>query len=176
MTDIKKLTLPLSGDTIKSLNAGDIVSLSGVIYTARDAAHKRMTDALKNGETLPFSLIRAAIYYAGPTPAKDGEIIGSCGPTTSARMDDYTPTLLDNGLAVMIGKGKRSDAVVESMKKNGAVYFVAVGGAAALVKNCVKDCSVVAYPDLGCEAVHRLYVENFELLVGTDCRGNSVLK
>ncbi len=161
---------------VTKLKAGDAVSFSGIVYTARDAAHKRMTEAHAAGKALPINIEGAAIYYAGPTPARAGEIIGSCGPTTSARMDDYTPTLLDLGLKVMIGKGKRSAAVVESMKKNGAVYLIAVGGAAALIKSCITACEEVAYPDLGCEAIRKLTVKNLPLLVAIDSRGISILQ
>lgn len=157
------------------LRAGDGVLFSGVIYTARDAAHKRFVEALAAGEPLPFDVAGAAIYYAGPTPARAGEIIGSCGPTTSARMDDYTPTMLDAGLKVMIGKGKRSDAVISGIKKNGAVYLIAVGGAAALIKSRITACEEVAYPDLGCEAVRRLTVDKLPLLVAIDSYGASIL-
>lgn len=160
---------------ITSLRAGDAVTFSGTIYTARDAAHKRMTEAAAAGSPLPFDIRGAAIYYAGPTPARSGEIIGSCGPTTSARMDDYTPALLDLGLKIMIGKGKRSPAVVEAMKRNKAVYLIAVGGAAALIKSRVTACEDVAYPDLGCEAVRRLTVKDLPLLVAIDSRGESIL-
>lgn len=160
---------------ITSLRASDAVTFSGAIYTARDAAHKRMTEAAAAGSPLPFDIRGAAIYYAGPTPARSGEIIGSCGPTTSARMDDYTPALLDLGLKIMIGKGKRSPAVVEAMKRNKAVYLIAVGGAAALIKSRVTACEDVAYPDLGCEAVRRLTVKDLPLLVAIDSRGESIL-
>ncbi len=158
---------------VSELKAGQTVYLSGTVYTARDAAHKRM---LENGEPLPFDIKGSAIYYCGPTPARSGEVIGSCGPTTSSRMDDYTPALLDMGLRVTIGKGKRSRAVIDSMIKNGGVYLVAIGGAAALMKQCVISCEVVAYEDLGCEAVYKLQVKNMPLIVGIDSRGNSVLK
>ena len=160
---------------VTGLKAGDAVSFSGIVYTARDAAHKRMTEAAAEGKPLPFDLRGAAIYYAGPTPTREGEIIGSCGPTTSARMDDYTPALLDLGLKIMIGKGKRSKEVVDGMVKNKAVYLIAVGGAAALVKSRITSCEDVAYPDLGCEAVRKLTVKDLPLLVAIDSRGNSIL-
>lgn len=160
---------------LTKLRAGDGVLFSGTIYTARDAAHKRLTEALARGETLPFELKGAAIYYAGPTPARAGEIIGSCGPTTSARMDDYTPALLDAGLKIMIGKGKRDARVVESMVKNKAVYLIAVGGAAALIKSRITAAEDVAYPDLGCEAVRRLTVDKLPLLVAIDSYGGNIL-
>ncbi len=172
---MKNLTLPLTNEQLLSLNAGDGVLLSGEIYTLRDAGHKRLVESISlnapdwdcNGKT---------IYYCGPTPAIDGEIIGSCGPTTSSRMDDYTPTLLDNGLKIMIGKGKRSDAVVQKMIEHGAVYLVAVGGAGALYKSCVIKNEEVLYEDLGCEALHRLTVKDMPLMVAIDARGSSILK
>ena len=160
---------------IETLRAGDAVSFSGVMYTARDAAHKRFVEALEKGEKLPIDLNGSAIYYAGPTPTREGEIIGSCGPTTSSRMDDYAPTLMDAGLRVMIGKGKRNSAVVESMIKNKAVYLIAVGGAAALIKSRITACEDVAYLDLGCEAVRKLTVRDLPLLVAIDSKGNSIL-
>ena len=159
---------------IETLRAGDAVSFSGVMYTARDAAHKRFVEALEKGEKLPIDLNGSAIYYAGPTPTREGEIIGSCGPTTSSRMDDYAPTLMDAGLRVMIGKGKRNSAVVESMIKNKAVYLIAVGGAAALIKSRIPACEDVAYLDLGCEAVRKLTVRDLPLLVAIDSKGNSI--
>ena len=170
-------TIKISNDyDVTRLKAGDEVEFSGVIYTARDAAHKRMTEAADRGEPLPFEIKGAAIYYAGPTPAREGEIIGSCGPTTSVRMDDYTPRMLDLGLKIMIGKGKRSNAVTESIKKHKAVYLIAVGGAAALIKSRITACEEVAYPDLGCEAIRRLTVDRLPLLVAIDSRGCSILK
>lgn len=170
-------TIKISNDyDVTRLKAGEEVEFSGVIYTARDAAHKRMTEAADRGESLPFEIEGAAIYYAGPTPAREGEIIGSCGPTTSARMDDYTPRMLDLGLKIMIGKGKRSNAVTESIKKHKAVYLIAVGGAAALIKSRITACEEVAYPDLGCEAIRRLTVDRLPLLVAIDSRGCSILK
>ena len=161
----KKLTLPADTAHIKDLSAGQIVLLSGTLYTARDQAHKRMAAAIANGEQLPFPLENAAIYYCGPTPAAEGQIIGSCGPTTSARMDTYTPLLLDNGLKVMIGKGVRSDAVTQAIKEHGAVYLSAIGGAAALYQSTVRSCELIAYPDLGCEAVLKLTVQDFPAIV-----------
>lgn len=160
---------------ITKLKAGDAVTFSGTVYTARDAAHKRMVEAAERGERLPIDVRGAAIYYAGPTPTRKGEVIGSCGPTTSARMDDYTPTMLDLGLKVMIGKGKRSPAVIESMIKNKAVYLIAVGGAAALIKSRITACEDVAYLDLGCEAIRKLTVKDLPLLVAIDAQGNSIL-
>ncbi len=173
---IKKITLPLSDDQIKELKAGDIVSLSGVVYTARDAAHKRICESIEKGVTLPVSIKNLAVYYCGPAPAKENEIIGSCGPTTSSRMDDYTPALLEKGLTVMIGKGKRSAAVIESMKKNIAVYFAAIGGAGALIQSRVTFCSAAAYNDLGCEAIYEIHFKDLELLTAIDCFGNTCLK
>ncbi len=161
---------------VTALKAGDAVEFSGTVYTARDAAHKRMTEAADKGEPLPFELEGAAIYYAGPTPARENEIIGSCGPTTSARMDDYTPRMLELGLRIMIGKGKRGNAVIEAIKAHKAVYLIAVGGAAALIKSRITACEEIAYPDLGCEAVRRLTVDRLPLLVAIDSRGCSILK
>ncbi len=160
---------------LTKLRAGDAVEFSGVAYTARDAAHKRFVAALDAGKPLPVELRGAAIYYAGPTPARKGEIIGSCGPTTSARMDDYAPRLLDLGLKIMIGKGKRSPEVLDAVRRNGAVYLIAVGGAAALIKSRITACEEVAYPDLGCEAVRRLTFDHLPLLVAIDSLGNNIL-
>lgn len=161
-------------DTARSLRAGDRVLLSGTAYTARDAAHKRMAQALEQGEPLPFALEGAVIYYAGPTPSPAGLPIGSCGPTTSGRMDVYTPALLDCGLAAMIGKGERSRAVCEAICRNQAVYLCAVGGAGALAAKCVDDCEVIAYEDLGCESVKRLHLTRFPLTVAIDCVGGNL--
>ncbi len=161
----KKLRLPSDIAHIKDLRMGEIVMLSGTVYTARDQAHKRLAAAIENCEQLPFPLDGAAIYYCGPTPAAEGQIIGSCGPTTSARMDAYTPLLLDNGLKVMIGKGVRSDDVTQAIKEHGAVYLSAIGGAAALYQSTVRTCELIAYPDLGCEAVYKLTVEDFPAMV-----------
>lgn len=166
-----KLTLPLSESQISALNKGDSVLLTGVIYTARDAAHARMEGCIKSGQPLPLLLEETAIYYCGPTPARENEVIGSCGPTTSGRMDDYTPLLMDNGLKITIGKGPRNLSVVEAIKKHKGLYLTAVGGAAALLKSCVKKCEAVEYTDLGCEALHRLEVVDMPLLVSIDCRG-----
>ncbi len=162
---------PLTKDKVESLDAGDYVYLTGTIYTARDAAHKRMMEGLARCENLPFDVTDEIIYYLGPTPNREGQIIGSAGPTTSSRMDKYTPTLLDMGLSGMIGKGKRSSEVVESMKKNKAVYFAAVGGAGALLSQCIKKSEVIAYDDLGTEAVRRLYVEDLPVITVIDCKG-----
>ena len=161
---------------VKTLRAGDVVNLSGYIYTARDAAHKRIVQALNEGEDLPLELQNSVVYYAGPTPAKNGLIIGSVGPTTSSRMDAYSPLMLSLGQKAMIGKGNRSPEVVDAIKNNGAVYFAAIGGAGALYSDCVKECEVVAFDDLGCESVKRLKVDNFSLIVAIDCEGNSLYK
>lgn len=173
---IRNFTLPLSEQEIVSLKCGDVVRISGTVYTARDAAHKRFVQALEKGEPLPIALQNAAIYYCGPTPTVQGEIIGSCGPTTSSRMDDYAPKLLESGVKVMIGKGKRSPAVNEAIKKHRAIYLAAIGGAGALYKHKVTSCECIAYEDLGCEAVHKLYIKDVELLVATDSQGESCLK
>lgn len=169
-----RLTTPISKETARTLRAGDSVLLSGVIYTARDAAHERMTREFREGKPFPIDLREQAIYYAGPCPAKPGQVIGSCGPTTAGRMDAYTPMLLEHGLGAMIGKGQRSDEVVASMKKNSAVYLGAIGGAGALIAGCIKEAEVVAYEDLGTEAVRRLVVEDFPLVVLIDCEGNNI--
>lgn len=159
-----------------TLCAGDRVLLSGTVYTARDAAHKRLIGLLEQGEPLPFDLKDAAVYYAGPTPSAPGRVIGSCGPTTSSRMDPYAPTLLDLGLVAMIGKGPRNEAVCEAICRNGAVYLCAVGGAGALAAKCITSCEVIAFDDLGCESVKRLTFQDFPLIVGIDCRGGSVFQ
>lgn len=156
------------------LKAGDRVILSGTVYTARDAAHKRLAAAIENGEKLPFELKDAVIYYAGPTPAPQRLAVGACGPTTSGRMDVFTPLLLDNGLAAMIGKGERSAEVCDSIKKNKAVYLCAIGGAGALASKCIKECNVIAYDDLGCESVKKLRFEDFPLTVAVDCSGGNI--
>lgn len=160
----------------KTLRAGDRVLLSGTVYTSRDAAHKRINTLLDEGGELPYELAGAAIYYAGPTAARDGMVIGSCGPTTSSRMDVYSPRFLDLGLSAMIGKGERSDAVCEAIQRNGAVYFCAVGGAGALACKCITECEVIAFEDLGCESVKRLKFENFPLIVAIDCVGGNIFK
>lgn len=156
------------------LRAGDKVLLSGYIYTARDAAHKRFEAMLGKGEKLPVDIDGAVIYYAGPTPAPEGKPIGSCGPTTSGRMDRFAPGLLDLGLCAMIGKGERNAEVREAVIRNGAAYFCAIGGAGALAASCVKSCEVVAFEDLGCESVKRLLVEKFPVTVANDCRGGDI--
>lgn len=161
-------------EAARSLRAGDKILLSGVVYTARDAAHKRFSALLDEGKKLPFPLKGSAIYYAGPTPAPEGLPIGSCGPTTSARMDVFAPRLLDLGLSAMIGKGGRSPAVCDAIRRNGAVYLCAIGGAGALAAKAVRSVEVIAFEDLGCESVKRLVVEEFPLIVGIDCAGGSL--
>ena len=161
-------------ETARTLRAGDKILLSGVVYTARDAAHKRFSALLDEGKELPFPLKGSAIYYAGPTPAPEGLPIGSCGPTTSARMDVFAPRLLDLGLSAMIGKGGRSPAVCDAIRRNGAVYLCAIGGAGALAAKAVCSVEVIAFEDLGCESVKRLVVEEFPLIVGIDCAGGSL--
>ena len=172
----RHINTPLTKDVIKTLRAGDSVLISGIIYTARDAAHERMTNDYKEGKPFPIDLKDNVIYYAGPCPAKPGEVIGSCGPTTAGRMDAYTPLLLDNGLGAMIGKGARNEAVVDAMKRNCVVYFGATGGAGALIAECIKEAEVVAYDDLGTEAIRKLRVENFPAVVLIDCMGNDIYK
>ncbi len=170
----KYIETPLTEEKVKELQAGDYVYISGTIYTARDAAHKRMTEGLEKGVDLPFNMKDEIIYYLGPTPNREGQVIGSAGPTTSSRMDKYAPILLDRGLKGMIGKGKRNDAVVESMKKNTAVYFAAVGGAGALLSKCITKSEVIAYDDLGTEAIRKLEVKNLPVITVIDCNGNDL--
>ncbi len=160
----------------RSLRAGDKVLLSGTVYTSRDAAHKRIKTLLDSGGELPYALDGAAIYYAGPTGAKDGMVIGSCGPTTSSRMDVYSPEFLDKGLSAMIGKGERSEAVCDAIKRNGAVYFCAIGGAGALACKCISECEVIAFEDLGCESVKRLTFREFPLTVAIDSVGGNIFQ
>lgn len=169
-----KLTLPLTKTLLQPLRAGDEVYLTGVLYTARDAAHQRLKELQLANQTLPITLKDTVIYYVGPTPAKPGHVIGSAGPTTSSRMDAYTPALLDLGLTGMIGKGNRSQTVINSMIKNQAVYFAAVGGAAALLSEHITACEVVVFDDLGPEAIHRLEVVDFPVIVAIDSLGNSL--
>lgn len=168
---MQSIRSPLAEDDINKLRAGDSVLLSGVVYTARDAAHARMVESLRKGEPLPFDIENQIIYYVGPTPAKPGRVIGSAGPTTSGRMDRFTPELLAAGLAGMIGKGERSQAVIDAISAHNAVYFAATGGAAALLARSVVSCEVVAYADLGCEAIHRLQVRDLPLVVINDSQG-----
>lgn len=164
----KHITTPLTDEKVSELKAGDYVYISGTIYTARDAAHKRMYEAMQRGEEIPIVLKDNIIYYLGPSPAREGQVIGSAGPTTSSRMDKYTPLLLQNGLKGMIGKGKRSDEVIEVMNKNNAVYFAAIGGAGALLSKCIKTAEVIAYDDLGTEAIRKLEVEDLPVIVVID--------
>lgn len=170
----KKIMAPLAPDAVRTLRAGDSVLLSGIIYTGRDAAHKRLCALIDNGQALPFDIRNQVIYYAGPCPAKPSDAIGSCGPTTSYRMDAYAPALCDLGLIGMIGKGPRSNAVIESIKRNGGVYFAATGGAGALIATCVKSAEVIAFDDLGTEAIRRLRVENLPLIVAIDTYGGNL--
>lgn len=168
------INTPLTEDKTKDLVAGDLVYITGTIYTARDAAHKKLYDAINKGVSLPFSLKDSIIYYLGPTPAKEGQVIGSAGPTTSSRMDKYTPALLDLGVKGMIGKGKRNLNVIESIIKNDAIYFAAVGGAGALLSKCIVQSEVVAYDELGTEAIRKLQVEKFPAIVVVDTNGNNL--
>lgn len=171
---IVKITTPLTESAARGLNAGDMIELSGVIYTGRDAAHKRMMDAIEKNQPLPFELSGAVIYYVGPSPAPPGRVIGAAGPTTSGRMDAYAPKLIALGLRGMIGKGSRSAEVIEACGKYGAVYFAGLGGAGALMSQCVKTAEIVAYEDLGPEAVRRLTVENMPLVVINDTHGRDL--
>lgn len=169
-----KLTAPLTHEVAKSLKAGDSCLISGVIYTARDAAHKRLCELLDAGKELPIDLNESIIYFVGPTPAKPGQAIGSAGPTTSYRMDAYSPKLIAMGQTGMIGKGKRGPEVIEAMKEHGAVYFGAIGGCGALLSKCIKKAEIVAYEDLGAEAIRRLEVEDFPAIVIIDSNGNNL--
>ena len=170
----KHITLPLTEELAKTLHAGDVVYLTGDIYTSRDAGHKRMCEALARGEQLPFDPMNATIYYVGPTPARPGQVIGSAGPTTSGRMDAYAPTLLSVGARGMIGKGDRLPEVVEAMKQYSGVYFGAIGGAVALLAKCIQKCELIAYEDLGAEALRRLYVKDMPVTVIIDCYGENL--
>ena len=170
----KYIETPLTQEKVRDLRAGDYVYITGTIYTARDAAHKRMTEELAAGGELPFDVTDQVVYYLGPTPNREGQVIGSAGPTTSSRMDKYAPVLLDHGLTGMIGKGKRNNDVVSAMKENTAVYFAAVGGAGALLSQCIKESEVIAYDDLGTEAVRRLYVEKLPVITVIDCQGKDL--
>lgn len=192
MSDSKKISLPLTKDAVENLKAGDYVYLTGILYSARDAAHKRMYDSILEAQEkdasisecsgkelfckgiLPFDITGNTIYYLGPTPAKEGQVIGSAGPTTSTRMDKYTPLILDKGLIGMIGKGKRSPEVVEAIVRNKAVYFAAVGGAGALLSKCIKESEVIAYDDLGTEAIRKMRVEDFPVIVVVDSEGHNM--
>ena len=173
---IKHITTPLTADTVKNLRAGDVVRITGPVYTARDAAHKRMTEALAAGKPLPFDITGQVVYYVGPSPTKPGEVVGSAGPTTSGRMDKYTPTLIEKGMRGMIGKGSRSKEVIDACVKYGAVYFVAVGGAAAVISQSIKGEEMIAYEDLGPEAIRRYEVEDSPAIGCSDADGNALYK
>lgn len=175
MPEIRLNTADLK-EQAANLHAGDSILLSGVVYTARDAAHKRIFELLDKGERLPFEIDGSCIYYCGPTPAPDNLPIGSCGPTTSGRMDPYTPRLLDLGMAAMIGKGARNKSVNEAIIKNRAIYFCAIGGAGALAAKCVESLEVIAFEDLGCESVKRIVLKDFPVVAATDCYGNTLFK
>ena len=170
----KHIQTPITEEVTADLKSGDYVYITGTMYVARDAAHKRMIEALENGETLPIDIKDATIYYMGPSPAREGRPIGSAGPTTATRMDKYAPTLLDLGQKAMIGKGKRSKEVIDAMIRNKAVYFAAVGGAGALLSKCIKESEVICYDDLGAEAIRKLYVEDFPAIVVIDKDGNNL--
>jgi fumarate hydratase subunit beta len=171
---IKRIETPLTEEKTLSLKAGDSILLSGIIYTARDQAHKRIIDMIDKGQKLPFELKDQIIYYVGPSPTKPGNVIGSAGPTTSYRMDDLTKPLLDLGLKGMIGKGKRNQVVIDSIIKNNAIYFAAIGGAGALISNSVVECNIIAFEELGPEAIRKLAVKDFPLTVVIDCDGNNL--
>lgn len=171
-----RIDLPLTPDTVKKLKAGEFVLLSGTLFTARDAAHKRLCEAIERGDELPFPVEGATIYYTGPTPAPPGRVIGSAGPTTAYRMDPYVEPLLKKGLLGMIGKGARKGEVPELIKRYGAVYFAAFGGCGALLGKCIKECEIIAYPDLGTEAIRKLTVEDFPAFVAQDSFGDTIYK
>lgn len=173
---MKKINLPLNDETIQNLKAGDAVLLSGQMFTARDAGHKRLTALINEGKPLPIDLKGQTVYYVGPCPKKPDAVIGSCGPTTSGRCDGYTALMLQNGLKGMVGKGWRKQEVIEEMKKQKAVYFAAIGGAGALYADCVKKADLVAFEDLGAEALYLLTVQDLPAIVATDCQGNSIYK
>lgn len=170
----RKINVPAPKEVIKTLKAGDYVYLTGTIYTARDAAHKRMYEALLKGKELPTDLTGQLVYYMGPSPAREGRPIGSAGPTTASRMDKYTPKLLDLGLGGMIGKGKRNQEVMDAIVRNQSVYFAAVGGAGALLSKCIKKSEVIAYDDLGTEAIRKLEIKDFPVIVVVDSEGNNL--
>lgn len=170
----KHIKTPITEEVTKDLKSGDYVYITGTIYVARDAAHKRMIEALERGEKLPIDIKDATIYYMGPSPAREGRPIGSAGPTTATRMDKYAPTLLDLGQKAMIGKGKRSQEVIDAIIRNKAVYFAAVGGAGALLSKCIKQSEIICYEDLGTEAIRKLYVEDFPIIVVIDREGNNL--
>lgn len=169
-----KITLPTTSDELAKLKAGDKVEISGVLYTGRDAAHKRLVTAIENGEELPFNPEGQGIYYVGPAPSKPGQVIGSCGPTTSYRMDDLTIPMLEKGLKVMIGKGQRNQVVIDGIVKHGAVYLAAIGGAGALISEKIVSSEVIAYSDLGTEAVRKLEVKDFPVIVVIDSEGSNM--
>ncbi|MDO4529390.1 MAG: Fe-S-containing hydro-lyase [Lachnospiraceae bacterium] len=171
-----KITTPLTAETIQQLKTGDMVKITGIIYSARDAAHKKLIELIEAGKDLPFELNGNVVYYLGPTPAREGQVIGSAGPTTSSRMDKYTPKLLELGLKGMIGKGRRSPEVIQAIVENGAVYLAAVGGAGALLSKCIKSSKVIAFDELGTEAVREMYVEDFPAIVAIDSEGNNIYK
>jgi fumarate hydratase subunit beta len=170
----KYINTPINNDIIIELKAGDYVYITGTIYSARDAAHKRIYESIQSGEKIPFDLNNNIVYYLGPTPEREGQVIGSAGPTTSSRMDKYTPLLLEKGLKGMIGKGKRSPEVIDSIMQNKGIYFAAVGGAGALLSKKIKESKVIAYEDLGPEAIRELYVEDFPVIVVIDSKGNNL--
>lgn len=170
----RHISAPINKEETKDLRAGDYVYITGVIYSARDAAHKRMDEALNEGKELPLDIENQMIYYMGPSPAREGRPIGSAGPTTASRMDKYAPRLLDLGLGAMLGKGKRTQAVLDAIVRNKAVYFATVGGAGALISKCIKKAEVIAYDDLGAEAIRRLEVENLPAIVVVDSEGNNL--
>ena len=176
MSEVIKITTPLSDEVVDSLKSGDQVSINGILYTARDAAHKRLIDLLDHGDELPFDIKGQIIYYVGPTPAKPGAIIGSAGPTTSYRMDPYAPRLMEVGMKGMIGKGNRTQSVIDAMVKYKSIYFAAIGGAGALVARSIKKVEIIAYEDLGPEAIRKMEVEDFQAVVVNDTRGNDVYK
>lgn len=171
---MRELSINQLPEAAKTLRAGERILLSGVIYTARDAAHKRMFELLDRGEALPFDINGGVIYYSGPTPAADGKVVGSCGPTTSMRMDKFTPRLLDLGLAAIIGKGERGEEVCASLMENGAVYFCAIGGAGALIASHITSCEEIAFSDLGCESIKRMDIRKLPLTVAIDCHGGNI--
>jgi fumarate hydratase subunit beta len=174
MADLRVNTKDIA-EVAPTLKAGQRILLSGTVYTSRDAAHKRIKELMDKGEEIPYPLENASIYYAGPTPTPPGMAIGSCGPTTSSRMDKFAPEFMDKGLKCMIGKGKRSPEVIEAIKRNKGVYLCAIGGAGALAARCIKSCEVIAFEDLGCESVKKLEFEDFPLIVAIDCNGGNVL-
>lgn len=176
MPEIREIKTENLREIAPTLNVGDKILLTGTVYTSRDAAHKRYFELIEKGVKLPIEIQNAVIYYAGPTPAPDGKPIGSCGPTTSGRMDKFAPALLDMGLVAMIGKGERNTQVRDAIVRNKAVYLCAIGGAGALACKCIKSCEVVAFDDLGCESVKKLFVEKFPLVVANDCHGGDIFE